>query len=107
VSDELWRFGKARGEGGPWRETRVRAGEASEPYLMTGYDRKLLRLRSDVAARVRIEVDVTGTGLWQPYRSFEVGAKQIEHRFPEGFEAYWVRAVADRDCVATVQLRYE
>jgi hypothetical protein len=107
VSDELWRFGKARGEGGPWRETRVRAGEASDPYLMTGYDRKLLRLQSDVAARVRIEVDVTGTGLWQAYRSFEVGATAVEHRFPEGFEAYWVRAVADRDCVATAVFVYD
>lgn len=108
VSDDLWKFGKPRGEGGPWKQSAVKANEPSDPYLMTGYDRKTLHIDSDQAARIRIEVDVTGTGLWRPYRTFDVGsAGKVEHRFPDGFEAYWVRAVADRDCAATVQLKYD
>ncbi len=31
---------KARGTGGPWRGTAVKAGVASDPYLATGYDQK-------------------------------------------------------------------
>jgi hypothetical protein len=105
VSDDLWTFGKPRGEGGPWRDSRVKAGEPSDPYLMTGYDRKLLRLRS--TSRVRVEVDVSGTGLWQPYRTFDASERTVEHRFADGFEAYWVRFVPDRDGIATATFIYD
>ena len=110
VSDDLWRLGKPRGEGGPWKETAAKANVPSDPYLMTGYDRKRIQLRQSGAAsaRIRVEIDVTGTGLWREYRTFDVPAgKTVEHQFPEGFEAYWVRTVADRDCTATAWLRYE
>ena len=39
-TDDLWSFGKPGGWGGPWWETPVRAGEPSDPYLMTGFDGK-------------------------------------------------------------------
>lgn len=42
--DDLWRFGKPVGFGGPWRQTRVASGEVSDPYLIHGYDRKRLIL---------------------------------------------------------------
>jgi len=106
--DDLWQFGKARGTGGPWRDTNVRAGEASDPFLMTGYDRKRLRLTSSATAKIRVEVDFSGTGVWATYREFEVKADaEIEHEFPAAFAAYWMRVVADRDTTATAQLTYD
>lgn len=110
VSDDLWKLGKPRGEGGPWRDTQVKAGAPSDPYLMTGFDRKRLRLKQTGAsqARVRVEVDITGTGLWREYRTFDLAAgKELEHAFPDGFDAYWVRTVADRDCTATAIFIYQ
>ena len=76
VSDDLWQLGKARGEGGPWRDTAVRAGEPSDPYLMTGFSEKTLRLSHDrpAALGVRVEIDLTGSGLWVPYATFNVPA---------------------------------
>jgi hypothetical protein len=109
VSDDLWQLGKPRGDGGPWKDTAVKAGVASDPYLMTGYDEKTLRLShgGSGSLQVRVEVDVTGTGLWQPYATFDVPAgKPREHRFPAGFSAYWVRTVALADVTATAQLAY-
>ena len=44
VVDDLWRLGKPRGQGGPWFHTSVKTLEPSEPYLMTGYERKRLDL---------------------------------------------------------------
>ena len=45
--------------------------------------------------------------MWIPYESFNLGAAQtIEHSFPEGFSAYWVRAVSDAATTATVQFEY-
>lgn len=64
--------------------------------------------RTPTQARVRVEVDITGTGMWREYRTFDLAAgKELEHTFPEGFEAYWVRTVADRDCTATATFIYQ
>jgi hypothetical protein len=108
--DDLWQLGKARGNGGPWHNSVVRAGEPSDPYLMTGYDHKrvLLEHTSPKPVRIRIEADICGTGLWVVYREFEVKPGQpVEHVFPEAFSAYWVRTVASADTTATAQFRYE
>jgi len=110
VSDDLWQLGKPRGQGGPWKDTAVKAGVPSDPYLMTGYDHKILRLgnRQPSAVKVRVEVDITGTGLWKPYATFELPAgKVLAHRFPQGFHAYWLRAVSLTDATLTAQLTYE
>jgi hypothetical protein len=109
VSDDLWNFGKARGRGGPWHNTAVREGERSEPYLMTGYDKKGITLSHSGKGTVTmtVEVDLTGTGLWRKYRSFDVGAGDaVEHTFPAEYQAYWVRIVADKDCMATATFDY-
>jgi hypothetical protein len=109
ISDDLWQLGKVRGEGGPWKDTAVRAGEPSDPYLMTGFDEKTLRLGHDRPApiAVRVEIDLTGTGIWVPYDTYDVPAGRVfEHRFPEGFAAYWLRVVAAADARATAQLSY-
>jgi hypothetical protein len=109
VSDDLWQLGKVRGEGGPWKDTVVRAGDASDPYLMTGFDEKTLRLSHDRPGvlGVRVEIDLTGTGLWVPYATYDVPAGRVfEHRFAEGFNAYWLRTVALGDARVTAQLTY-
>lgn len=108
--DDVWKLGKPRGVGGPWKDSDVKAGVPSDPFLMTGYDRKILTLshRSSSTIKLRIECDITGTGLWVPYRLFEVGAGQsLTHEFPPAFSAYWLRAVSASDCVVAAQLRYE
>lgn len=108
VIDDLWKLGKPRGIGGPWKDTKVKAGEPSDPYLMTAYDKKSVELSSSKASTVTLEVDVDGTGLWIPYQSFALDPGRTEsHVFPEGFSAYWVRAVSDADTAATVQFKYE
>jgi hypothetical protein len=106
--DDLWQFGKPRGVGGPWKDTAVKAGEPSDPYLMTGYDKKSLTLTADKAVKVRVEVDLTGTGLWRAWQTLAVApGKATEHRFPAAFSAYWVRVAADCDCTASAIFRYE
>ena len=87
---------------------RVNAGTPSDPYLITGYDRKTLRLSSQGATTVVVEVDVAGTGLWKAYRKVDLAAGEtFTHEFSEAFGAYWIRFVASDDTVATAQLEYE
>jgi hypothetical protein len=107
--DDVWKLGKPRGVGGPWQDTRVKAGHPSDPYLMTAYDRKSLTLShdADVMVTISIQVDWAGNGLWVAYRSIDVPPNQtIDHNFPEAFAAYWLRAIAAKDCSATAQLVY-
>ncbi|OXU15626.1 hypothetical protein SMSP1_00601 [Sedimentisphaera salicampi] len=108
--DDLWEFGKPVGRGGPWKDTHVKAGEPSDPYLMTGYEHKTLELshKNDQPVEVCIEVDIDGQGTWKTYRKIQIPADcTVKHRFPEGFNAYWVRTTADTDTVATAYFIYE
>lgn len=106
--DDAWKLGKARGAGGPWKETPVRAGEVSDPYLMTGFDRKRLDLSADAATTITAELDVTGRGHWVPWREFTLAAEDgVEYKFPAGLEAYWIRLTSAADCQVTAVLRYD
>jgi hypothetical protein len=107
--DDLWRFGKPRGHGGPWKNTPVEAQAPSDPYLMTGYDSKRLTLShgASKAVAISVQVDIDGTGLWKTYRTFDVPAGQaVTHDFPAAFQAYWLRAITSEACTATAQLDY-
>lgn len=106
--DDLWKLGKPRGVGGPWTETRVKAREVSDPYLMTGYDEKALSLSADKRTTITVEVDITGTGCWQEVREFVVEPKRVRRfAFPTGFHAYWVRFRSSHAATVTAGLRYE
>jgi hypothetical protein len=108
--DDLWKLGKPVGVGGPWKNTAVKAGQPSDPYLMTGYDRKRVVLSHDsqLSITMRVEVDPSGQGVWKTYAEIAVPAGEIvEHRFDDAFGSHWVRVVADRDCEATATLYYE
>lgn len=107
--DELWKFGKPRGIGGPWKNTAVQAGKPSDPYLMTGYDRKQLKLSHAGTSPVdfRLDADFTGTGAWSPVTTFTVKPREtLDYRFSEMFAAYWVRLVPAGDCTATATFVY-
>lgn len=107
--DDLWKLGKPRGYGGPWRDTAVSAGVPSDAYLMTGFDRKTLTISHDqpdtVTFRLEINFDHQGFHVW---REIAVPAGQsVTYAFPQGFQAHWLRLRSDKDCRATAQLRYE
>jgi hypothetical protein len=106
--DDLWKLGKPRGVGGVWNKSPAKAGVPSDPYLMTGYDKKSARLQSSVETQITLEVDVDGTQLWVPVKTFDLKAGEaVTYDFPEGFSAYWVRAISSQDATATVLFDYE
>jgi hypothetical protein len=108
--DDLWKFGKPRGTGGPWRDTAVKAGEPSDAFLCTGYDHKRVTLShsAKTPVKMRIEADITGTGQWGEAITLAVKpGEKVEHRFPDSFAAYWLRVTADADCTASAQFTYE
>jgi len=107
--DDLWKLGGAQGVGGPWLDTPVQAGKASNPYLMAGYDRKLVKLshNSNSSVRFVIEVDFLADGTWHEYTSIDVPASQtVTHEFPDGYSAHWVRLRVDTNTTATAMFTY-
>lgn len=106
-TDDLWQFGKPQGWGGPWYKTKVEPGVPSDPFLMTGFDKKCLHLavEADSSVTFRIEVDFLGNGTWHAYHDM-AAAGYAHHEFPSGFSAHWVRLVADKPCIATAQFVY-
>lgn len=97
------------GWGGPWWETPVKAGEPSDPYLMTGFDQKCVHLSHDSKkpVAISIEVDALGTGTFHTWRTIDIAAGASEVVvFPPGFSAHWVRVVADKNCSATAHFHY-
>ncbi len=108
--DDLWKLGKPRGEGGPWQNTKVKAGQPSDPYLMWGYDKRTLTLSHDAAQEVNltVELDLTGTGLWVTYKEAKLKAGSwFNIVFEPAVQARWLRVTADAACTATAQLKYE
>lgn len=93
-TDDLWQWGKPSGWGGPWRNASVRAGEPSDPFLMTGFDQKMVHLKAGGAMGFRVEIDFLGNGSWELYETVKTGPGGYgRHIFPPGFSAHWVRVV--------------
>lgn len=110
VIDDLWQLGKPIGKGGPWKDTEVKAGVPSDPYLIGFYDKKLLSLSHQSAKSVTftIEVDPTGNGDWMEYKMQQVkSGEKWMYEFPKGFQARWIRFLTDTDTKVTAWLEYK
>jgi hypothetical protein len=108
--DDLWQMGKPMGEGGPWKNSAVKAGVASDPYLIGFYDKRSLKLSHDSKEEVTftIEVEPIGHSTWMSYQTVSVkSGETFGYTFPESFQSRWIRFVADKDCGATAFLKYE
>lgn len=115
--DDLWKLGKPKGIGGPWKNTEVEASIASDPYLMTGYDQKKLELSHNKNEPVEFTIEVNVImnliamsdefGIWNRYKTIEVQPGETkEFRFPDGFSAHWARLVSDKECNASATFIY-
>lgn len=105
--DDLWRMGEPRGRGGPWKETAVAANSPSDPYLMYGYDRKELTLTATDATTITVEVDILADNTWSVYQTFNLAAGEtVNHVFPTGYHAHWVRVKSSAATTATAQFTY-
>ncbi len=103
-------LGKPFGEGGPWKNSAVKAVEPSDPYLIGFYDKRTLTLshNSKETVSIKIEVEPIGHGPWMTFQTVSVKpGETFEFSFPETFQSRWIRFAADKDCNATAWLKYE
>lgn len=108
--DDLWEMGKPTGFGGPWKNSAVKAGEPSDPFLIGFYDKRSLEISHEATQPVtfRIEAEPIGHGPWMLYQEIKVNpGETFKHEFPSCFQARWIRFTADRNCKATAFLNYK
>lgn len=99
-TDDLWQFGKPKGWGGAWWKAEVKGGEASDPFLMTGFDQKVLHLvnHGEKWVEITVEVDFLGDGSFQEYDRMRLKPGMYwHHEFPASFSAHWVRLTCSDD----------
>lgn len=117
--DDLWKMtGKPSGWGGPWWDTEVKKDEYSDPFLMTGFDKKMLHVKAEFeplktaagelhSAQIDIEVDYLGNGTWEHYDQKLLYSKTSTHiEFPDAFSAHWVRLKLNTNAKATAHFHY-
>ncbi len=108
--DDLWEMGKPTGHGGPWKDSQVKAGTSSDPYLIGFYDKKLVEISHDSGKAVtfKFEVNPIGHGPWMLYKEITIKpGETYKYEFPESFQARWIRFITDTNCTATTWLEYK
>ncbi len=107
--DDLWKLGSPVGTGGPWFESNVAAGEASDPFLMTGFNDKSVVLNHNSSETVSFTIEVAINHFeWQTYDTLEVPAgESLTHNFPEGYQAHWVRLTTNAATQASATFTYK
>src|SRR5690606_6959950 len=97
---ELQKLGPKSGFGGVWINDRVLKSSPSSPFLLAGFEHKVLHLahQSDHNVTFNLEIDRKGNNRWEKYTEISVGEKgYVYHIFPTGFNATWLRISTDTD----------
>ena len=108
--DDLWKLGKPRGQGGPWKNTLVKSNSPSDPYLIGFYDKKSLKIshKSNLPVTFKIEIEPIGHGPWMMFKEVVVKPSEtFEYTFAPDFQARWIRFSVDKNCEATTWLTYK
>jgi hypothetical protein len=87
-------FGRCTGNGGPWINESVTAGQASEPYLLTNLAKRVIHFSHTTSSQVTftIEVDQTGNNSWTQFNTVNVPANGYAYYIvPSNLTAQWIR----------------
>jgi hypothetical protein len=103
-------FGPSAGWGGMWMDDAVKAGEPSDPFLVTGFDRRWLHLAHSAGsdAIVTLELDALGDGTWRELTTVPMpAAGYTSLAVPADAGPGWLRVKANREGIATAFLHLQ
>ena len=107
--DDLWTYGKPTGWGAVWQNDTVQAGDTSDPFLMTGFDKKTVHFKNNGKNDMEftILVDFLGNDEWNIYKKITVKGNGYNfYTFPDGYSAHWVKLKVDNKSVVSAQFVY-
>jgi hypothetical protein len=102
-AEDLKTWGPKTGWGGVWLGDDVKAGQASDPFLVNGFDNRVLHLAHNGKEPIefKLEIDKAGDGKWETYTTIKPESDYVFHVIPADLKAQWMRITASRDCRAT------
>ena len=86
----LDQIGPVIGRGAVWLNDKVQANEPSDPFLISGFQKRALHLVTDQKAKLIIEIDTKGNGKWAEFEEVEIDG-YAWYRFDPDLNATWVR----------------
>jgi hypothetical protein len=107
--DDLWNYGKPVGWGSIWWEDDVQKNQYSDPFLMTGFDKKTIHITNHArrAVKISFEVDYMGNETWNTYKTIQIEGNSYKSIvFPDGYSAHWIRAKSHENAKLTVNFQY-
>lgn len=102
-------FGPRLGWGGPWVQDEVEAGDPSVPFLINGYEQRVLHLAHNQSGAVQftLEIDKSGQGAWEVWDTISIDEKGYSWVvLPEDLDAQWMRITADQSIQATAYFHF-
>ena len=102
-------LGPATASGAVWLNDEVNAGEYSEPFLFSGWDKRCAWIKNGgrKTAGFSFEVDKDGTGNFITLRSVKVAPGSSEFlEFAENETGEWIRVSSNSTTIATVTFNY-
>ena len=102
-------LGTPIGRGGFWVDDVVKSGQPSDPYLFTGFKRRLLSLSNlgESENEFLVELDLAGTNAWTKLNVIKLAAGESHwHTFESDQEGVWIRVTPRNDGKATAYLQY-
>jgi hypothetical protein len=100
-------LGPTLASGAVWLRDPVKAGEYSEPFLFTGWQRRAAHFVNEGTTPMSfvLECDGRGDGQWKPLRTVHVPAGDSAwQEFGNNAAGEWVRVRAAADCAAATVL---
>lgn len=104
--DEL---GPATVDGAVWAKEAVKAGEASDPFLFAGWEKRMgwIENQGKQSVTFTYEIDKKGNSDWEELMSVVVEpGKAVSVLFPAQDKGEWIRVKADKNTTATVTFTY-
>ena len=109
--DDLWNYGKPTGWGAVWQDETVNENAVSDPFLMSGFDKKTLHLKNsgNEDMEIAVETDFIGNEQWNHFKTIKLKAGEYKYYiFPDGYSAQWVRLkVIKGNSALTAQFVYD
>jgi hypothetical protein len=106
MPDEL---GPVTAEGAVWAKEEVKAGEASEPFLFSGWENRNCWIKngSKQAVTFIFETDAAGNNRWSELKKTTVEpGKSACISFSSSEKGEWIRVTTDKDVYTTVSFNY-
>ena len=95
--------------GSVWLEERIEANEVSEPFLFSGWTRRIAWVKNHgkKSAEFTFEIDKNGDKNWEGFKKVKVTeGESVQIEFLPEITGEWIRVVSNAKTIATVNFSY-